>query len=153
MSTWELAKVNQMQNFLEGAIPPVKDLRFQIQSISSEEVVAKAPLIENSNHMGTAFGGSLYSILVLTSYTWLYAQLKELRPDVEIVIQSGGIRYTKPVQKTIQSRCVAPPPEFWQGFLQQLEKRGRARLTLTATVLDGEMACVALDGQFVAFRK
>jgi thioesterase domain-containing protein len=153
MSHWELSKVNQMQNFLEGAIPPVKDLRFQIQSISSEEVVARAPLIENSNHMGTAFGGSLYSMLVLTSYTWLYAQLKDSHPDVEIVIQSGDIRYLKPVKKTIQTKCVAPPEESWQAFLQQLEKRGRARLTLTAAVLDGEMACVALDGQFVAFRK
>ena len=62
-------QLQHLQDFLTEAIPSVKDLRFQLTEVSEACVKAQAPLIENSNHMGTAFGGSLYSILVLTCYS------------------------------------------------------------------------------------
>jgi thioesterase domain-containing protein len=150
MRTWNLSEVNWLQSFLENSIPPVKDLRFQLQSISGERVEARAPLIENSNHMGTGFGGSLYSVLVLTAYSFLYAQLKEQKIDAEIVIQTATVEYKKPVTQTIVATCLAPSEIDWQKFIHQLQRRGRARLKLTATIGDGEMSAVRLDGVFVA---
>ncbi len=38
-----------------------------------EPVVLRAPLAPNANHKGTAFGGSLYSLAVLTGWAWAHA--------------------------------------------------------------------------------
>lgn len=152
MST-DLSQLNHLQSFLEGSIPAVRDLRFQLDRVSESEVIARAPLIENSNHMGTAFGGSLYSILVLTSYSWLYSKVTQAGLPCQIVIQTGHIDYLKPVNRTIESRCSGPEKKEWERFLSVFEKKGRARLSLTSQVIVESDVAATLSGTFVVFRK
>lgn len=149
----DLSQLNHLQNFLEDSIPAVKGLRFQLDQVSDQEVVAKAPLIENSNHMGTAFGGSLYSILVLTSYSWLYSKVTRDGIPCQIVIQTGTIDYLRPVDRTIESRCRAPQSKEWTRFLSVFDKKGRARLQLTSEVMAADGVAAALTGTFVVFKK
>ena len=42
-----------------------------VESADDAAVVLLAPLAPNANHQGTAFGGSLYSLSVLTGWAWL----------------------------------------------------------------------------------
>ncbi len=149
----DLSQLNHLQNFLEDSIPAVRDLRFQLDKVSEAEVVARAPLIENSNHMGTAFGGSLYSILVLTSYSWLYSKVTQAGLSCQIVIQAGHMDYIKPVDRTIESQCLAPNESEWKHFLNTLEKKSRARLHLTSRVVSEEQVAATLLGTFVVFKK
>ena len=149
----DLTVKNNLQTFLEDAIPSVKDLRFQLNEVSESQVRAQAPLIANSNHMGTAFGGSLYSLLVLTCYSWLYSILNQRGLSCEIVIQTGSIQYIKPVTQTIETLCQKPENKKWDQFLSALEKRGKARLILSSFVFESDEAAVQLDGTFVVLLK
>ena len=149
----DLSQRTHLQNFLEDSIPAVKELRFQLDQVNDCEVVAKAPLIENSNHMGTAFGGSLYSLLVLTSYSWLYSRVTKQGLPCRIVIQTGHIDYIQPVDRTIETRCQAPDENEWNRFLSVFEKKGRARLQLTSRVICDDDVAATLLGTFVVFKK
>lgn len=153
MESKDLSQLNHLQGFLEASIPAVKDLRYQLEEVSDEKVAARAPLIENSNHMGTAFGGSLYSILVLTCYSWLYSKVTRSGLACRIVIQTGNINYLRPVDRTIESQCLAPNGAEWKKFLSVFEKKGRARLDLTSQVMVQGEPAAELVGTFVVFKQ
>lgn len=151
-STNGLSTQNNLQNFLENAIPAVQDLKFQLTLVTTKEVRAQAPLSENSNHMGTAFGGSLYSLLVLTAYSWLYSALNRQGFDCKIVIQTGEIQYLAPVAQTIETVCRKPQEPEWDSFLNTLSRKSRARINLKSFV-NGEIDPQAvLLGAFVVFK-
>lgn len=148
----DLSIKNNLQTFLEEAIPSVKSLRFQLNEVSMDKVRAQAPLIANSNHMGTAFGGSLYSLLVLTCYSWLYSTLNQLGHSFEIVIQTGVIDYKSPVSQSIETLCPKPDGVKWKSFLSQLEKKGKARIVLEAFVGSSQQPAAQIQGTFVVFK-
>jgi Putative thioesterase (yiiD_Cterm) len=48
-----------------------KHIGVVVESADDDAVVLRAPLGANANHQGTAFGGSLYALSVLTGWAWL----------------------------------------------------------------------------------
>src|ERR1700722_9348070 len=48
-----------------------KHIGVVVESADDDAVVLRAPLAANANHQGTAFGGSLYSLAVLSGWAWL----------------------------------------------------------------------------------
>ena len=48
-----------------------KHIGIVVESADDSAVVLRAPLAPNANYKGTAFGGSLYSVAVLTGWAWV----------------------------------------------------------------------------------
>jgi thioesterase domain-containing protein len=61
------------------------------------------------------------------------------------------VQFQKPVTHDFEAVCPLPPAAVQEKFLRTLERKGRARLELEATIhSDGEVA-LRFRGQFVAY--
>ena len=145
-----MSLVKQTQEFLHAKIPITRALGVRVEDYDGERLVLSAPLEPNVNHLGTAFGGSLNAILVLSGYGLLWLELREA--ECHIVIRESSISYDRPVRGEIRATCVRPRAEALAEFKQTFYEKGKARIILTASVEDEGITCVNFRGIFVALR-
>ena len=114
------------------------------------ELVLSAPLDRNDNHKGTAFGGSLFSLAVLTGWAWVTRYLVAAHIDADAVIQESSIRYLTPVRGPLRASLVPPAAEQVQKFARMLRRAGRGRICLEVVIGQGRTVAAEFDGTFAA---
>ncbi|MEY2483939.1 MAG: hypothetical protein QOK24_2467 [Verrucomicrobiota bacterium] len=110
--------------------------------------VIEAPVALNSNHLRTAFGGSINAIATLAAYGLLWLELRE--QDAHVVVAESSIRFLRPVRKTIRAICLRPDPEELAAFHTTFVGKGKARLALRVRVVEEGQTAAEFDGMFVA---
>ncbi|MFL6210068.1 MAG: YiiD C-terminal domain-containing protein [Pyrinomonadaceae bacterium] len=145
-----MSLARQIQELLHSKIPITRALGVRVENYDGARLVLSAPLAVNVNHMGTAFGGSLNALAVLSGYGLLWLALQEA--DCHIVIRESSISYDHPVRGELRATCVRPEAELLAKFKQTFHERGKARIALTATIEDAGITCVRFRGIFVALR-
>jgi thioesterase domain-containing protein len=146
-----MSLVEQIQEFLHTKIPLTRVMGVKAEEYDGERLVLSAPLEANVNHLGTAFGGSLNTMAVLSGYGLLWLELQD--SECHIVIRESSISYEHPVRGDIRATCVRPPVEEFAKFKETFHERGKARIALTAIIEDEGVACVRFRGIFVALRE
>lgn len=109
-----------------------------------------APVPQNSNHLRTAFGGSINAVAVLAAYSFLWLELRD--QGMEVVIRESSIRFLRPIRETIRAVCLRPDPAKLEKFRDELRTNGKARIALQVSVEEKAILAAKLDGVFVAFR-
>ncbi|MEL7082912.1 MAG: thioesterase domain-containing protein [Cyanobacteria bacterium P01_A01_bin.3] len=146
MTDW----VARLQSTLHAEIPLTKAMGIEVVAYGDCQLTLKAPLQPNINHKSTAFGGSLYSIAVLTGWGLLFLFLQERGLTGQIVIAKSDIRYVRPVTGELASTCQLPEPDIYDRFLTLLQRKGKSRIELTAVVRDSNgQAAVEFHGVYV----
>jgi thioesterase domain-containing protein len=139
----------KIEQDLLNSIPIVAKLGVQIQDYNDEVIRVVAPLSENFNYQGTAFGGSLNTIALLPCYLWANKICKPLCFK-SLVIQDSSIQYLKPVDNNFIA--IAKRPEGEEVFIKILKRRKSARITIHSFIkpVDRDEVCVKFTGRFVA---
>jgi thioesterase domain-containing protein len=121
-----------------------------VESADDAAVVLRAPLAPNANHQGTAFGGSLYSLSVLTGWAWLtrYLAARDLAADG--VIQESNMRFLIPVEGELRACAESPSAAQLARFLKMLQRAGRGRISLHVHITYRETLATLFEGVFVA---
>lgn len=147
--------VAQLAQVFARDIPLSQAMSIRVCQWSDRQLRLEFPLAPNTNHQASMFGGSLYCAAVLAAWGWLHLALREEGVDTtHIVVQTGEIRYLRPVYADPATvLCAAPDEQLWQDLLDTWHKHGKARLQLVSKVLteQGEEGAV-LTGQFVLHR-
>lgn len=140
-----------LTSFLHQKIPITAAMGVEVLSLDEKSISLRAPLARNHNHMGTAFGGSLSTLMILSCYSWFFNELQAQNPDIHIVIKEGKTKYLAPVRTDLVAICQRPSDEDVQEFLKSYEKKNVGRIELRAYMLtaSGEEAC-KFKGTFVA---
>ena len=115
------------------------------------EFILEAPVALNSNHLGTAFGGSINAVATLAAYGLLWLELRE--HGVHVVVAESSIRFLRPVRETIRAICPRPNPDEWTAFQTRFAEKGKARITLRVNVVDKGQTAAEFEGIFVARKK
>jgi thioesterase domain-containing protein len=110
----------------------------------------EAPVALNSNHLRTAFGGSINAVATLAAYGLLWLELRE--QDAHVVVAESSIRFLRPVRETIRAICLRPGPEEWAAFHATFGDKGKARIALRVEVVEEGQTAAEFDGIFVARR-
>lgn len=139
-----------LQRLLEREIPLARHIGIEVESADDEGVVLRAPLAPNTNHHGTAFGGSLFSLAVLSGWAWVTRYLAARDITAVAVVQESTIRYLAPARGALQARLSAPEDAAVEKFCRMLERAGRGRIRLHAEVHVARTAVARFDGHFVA---
>ena len=135
------------------SMPPVRALGLSIADYDGERLVLRAPLAANVNDKGSAFGGSLASLMTLAAWGLTTLKLDEVGLRAEVYVQDSQLRYIKPLYDDLRIEARLAPDQDWTGFRAAFASRGKARATLTATALDASGGAVTgFDGRFVALR-
>ena len=142
--------VEYLQARIEREFPLARHLKVLVDAAHDGGVVVHAPLTPNANHKGTAFGGSLFCVAVLTGWAWASRYIEARGLNADAVIQESTIRYLKPVNGEFRALLKAPPPEHVDKFLKMLARSGRGRIRLHVEIQDGQTLAARFDGVFVA---
>jgi thioesterase domain-containing protein len=136
------------------SMPPVAAMQVDVAGYDGERLRFTAPLSANVNDKGTAFGGSLTSLMTVTGWGLVTLRLQLAGLKAEVYVADSAIRYLAPLYADLEAEAVFAPDESWDVFLETLRQRGRARIQVQAqvTLPEGGIAAT-LTGRFVAIVK
>ena len=110
----------------------------------------EAPVALNSNHLGTAFGGSINAVATLTAYGFLWVELNDAAAHV--VVAESSIRFLRPVRETIRATCVRPDANTLGAFRDQFVEDQKTSIVLRVIVTEAGETAAEFEGRFVARR-
>ncbi|RQW85627.1 MAG: thioesterase [Geobacter sp.] len=134
-------------------IPITLAMGIRVLHYDGTNLVLGAPLGPNVNDKGTAFGGSLFSLLVLAGWGLIHLKLKEEEIPGDIMIHESSISYALPVPDHWEAHCQFPEAPGYAHFLEQLRAKGRARLALEAQIMVGSQVAVSFRGSYAIVGK
>jgi|KBSMisStandDraft_5_1062788.scaffolds.fasta_scaffold04476_5 thioesterase domain-containing protein len=138
----------EMEEFLHQQIPLTRAMRVRVEDEDSRGLTLSAPLDENHNHLGTAFGGSLAALMMLAGYVFLWLELNNR--DAHIVISKSRIKFRSPVRNMLRAVCARPRPEDLERFRADFGAEGKARISLEVSIEHDGQTAAHLDGMYVA---
>ena len=136
-----------------AAMPPAAAMRIRGVVLDDDGLHLHAPLAQNVNDKGCAFGGSLASVLTLAGWGLVVARLRMAGRVADVYVADSRLRYLLPLYADIDAHARLAPGEDWAAFVRCLDERGKARLALEAEVRDPAGTVVAtLAARFAALR-
>ena len=139
-----------LQKLIDREIRLAKHMAVVVESADDNSMILRAPLAPNDNHKGTAFGGSLYSLSVLTGWAWVTRCLAMHELDAEAVIQQSSMRFLVPVHGELRASIEVPAAAAVDKFHRMLERAGRGRIRLQVHMHEGRALAAVFDGLFAA---
>ena len=141
--------IKQLQKVLNSEIPLTNHIGIQVGEHTDSSLTLHAPLKNNINHKSTAFGGSIYSISVLSGWGLIYLLLQKHHLAGHIVIQKSNIEYIKPVTTDLTAKCSFTSSEQQDKFIKMYTRKGISRLQLEAHIICNNEKAVIFNGTYV----
>ena len=139
-----------LQNKLHTEIPLTKLMQLRIKKYNENVLITTAPLNININDKGTAFGGSLSTITIISSWSLCWLIVKELEFDSKnIVVIQNENSYLQPVTKDIICHTLKPSEKEIQILKEKLQKKGSASLKIKSQIIEEGKVCVEFEGIYV----
>ena len=136
------------EKFLHEQIPITRAMGLRVVANDENGFTVEAPVALNSNHLRTAFGGSINAVATLAAYGFLWLELNEAAAHV--VVAESSIRFLRPVRETIRATCVRPDASALAAFRTQFAEKRKARITLRVNVTEAGEIAAEFEGRFVA---
>jgi len=144
----EESPLRQAQAYFHEQIPITRAMGVRVVANDEKGFVIEAPVALNSNHLRTAFGGSINAVATLAAYGFLWLELKEAAANV--VVGESSVRFFRPVRETIRATCLRPAAEELAAFRSQFAAKRKGRITLRVNVIEANETSAEFEGTFVA---
>lgn len=142
--------IKELQNKLYNEIPLTKMMEIKIQDYNDIELITTAPLNININDKGTAFGGSLSTMTIISAWSLCWLISKELGFDSNnIVIIKNETSFRKPVTKDIICYTKKPSLNEIEILKQKLETKKSASIKIESKIVENGEICVDFLGYYV----
>src|SRR5688572_6126836 len=138
----------EAEKYFHERIPITRAMGVRVVTHDEHGFAVEAPVALNSNHLRTAFGGSINAVATLAAYGLLWLELDN--PAVHVVVAESSIRFLRPVRETIRAICQRPGPEEWKAFREEFERVRKARIKLRVKVIEDAQTAAEFEGTFVA---
>ena len=135
--------IRKLERFVEDHLPLGRAMDIRVDQFNGQQISLCAPLLNNNNDKGTAFGGSLYCLAVMSCWSWLYLRCLHARIDPagvpNIVVTKANIDYLLPVtNEMIIATCRLDDESIWKSFVEVYNSKGNAKIQLNATIYTGK---------------
>lgn len=140
-----------IQDYLHTHIPLSKAMDISVESLD-DGVILSAPLSPNINHRGTAFGGSISTLAILSAWTLVHVRLQEQSIPHRLVIRRNSVEYLQPIDGAFQVHCQPPPQLKWEQLVATLTRKGKGRITLDANIHSNHVLACRFQGEYVALK-
>src|SRR6476660_5354806 len=109
------------EKFLHEQIPITRAMGLRVTAGDESGFVIEAPVALNSNHLRTAFGGSINAVATLAAYGFLWLELNDAAAHV--VVAESSIRFLRPVREAIRAVCRRPTDSELEIFRNHFRDR------------------------------
>ncbi len=140
--------LHHAEEYFHQQIPITRAMGVRVVAHDENGFILEAPVALNSNHLRTAFGGSINAVATLAAYGLLWLELREL--SVHVLVAESSIRFLRPVRETIHAICLRPNPDEWSAFRTRFAEKGKARITLNVNIVEEGQTTAEFKGTFVA---
>ncbi len=141
--------ISTLQEVLHSEMFVTKEIGISVDAYTGDSLTLHAPLESNLNHKCTAFGGSLYSVSVLSGWGLLYLLLNEHDLVGHIVIQESNTKFIKPVESDLSATCSFESIEQKDKFIKMFKRKGVARIQLESRITFDNDDHVVFKGSYV----
>ena len=142
-------KIKALEAVLHTDIPLTNHIGITVGELTDTSLSLHAPLESNINHKSTAFGGSIYSVSVLSGWGLIYSIMQQHHLTGHIVIQESNTKFIRPVTTDITTNCCFDSVEQYQKFLNMYKRKGLARIRLESRILCADEIAVIFNGTYV----
>jgi len=142
--------LKQLEKKIHEEIPLTKLMKLKVNTYNEKELITSAPLDININDKGTAFGGSLSTITIISAWSMCWLISKELGIDSKnIVVIKNENSYLKPVRKDIICNTQKPSKEEVLILKEKINSKGSASLKIKSKIIEDNKVCVEFEGIYV----
>ena len=142
-------KTKALEDVLHTDIPLTKHIGITVEELTDMSLSLHAPLENNINHKSTAFGGSIYSVSVLSGWGLIYSIMQDHNLAGHIVIQESNTKFIRPVTTDISAKCHFDDMEQCNKFLNMYKRKGIARIRLESRIICADEVAVIFTGTYV----
>jgi thioesterase domain-containing protein len=136
--------------YLHEEFPLTRAMQVAVAAWDHQTLTLKAPLAPNINHAETAFGGSISTLGILAGYTLLHHALEDRSISNRILIQKSSTDFFLPIDTNMTITATLPAANVVEEFLTTLQKKRRARITLTSEIRTNQTPAATHTGLYVA---
>ena len=142
--------LEEHQKKLHNEIPLTKLMNINIKEYNEKELITTAPLNININDKGTAFGGSLSTMTIISSWSLCWLISKELGFNSKnIVVIKNENSYKKPVTKDIVCYTQKPSQQEIATLKEKLQTKKSASIKINSIIIENNETCVEFQGYYV----
>jgi len=145
-------KKEEFEKFLNDKIPITKEMKVKVEEFNPSKVRLSAKLAPNINDKGTAFGGSISSLMTLCGWSMAFMIIMETDPQAQVVIQKSNINYLIPIRGDFTAECVLADEEAKEQFLDMYRERKKGRIKLQVKCYTRDTLSAEYEGMYVALR-
>ena len=138
-----------LTEYLHQHIPLTAAMGARALRCDAHEVEIGAPLKPNLNHRGTAFGGSLATLGIVSGWALLHMGLRREQLPARLVIQRSECDFAEPVADEFAATSRLTEKE-WLHFVATFKRYQRARITIHTDIRARESTAVRHRGTYVA---
>ncbi|MCG3660165.1 thioesterase domain-containing protein [Aliarcobacter butzleri] len=139
-----------LENKLHNEIPLTKFMDLKITKYDEKELITIAPLNKNINDKGTAFGGSLATLTIISGWSICWLISKELEINSEnIVVIKNEHSYRKPVTKELICHTKRPTKDEIENLKNKLLLKKSASIKISSQIIEDDEVCVDFTGYYV----
>ncbi|WP_374012806.1 YiiD C-terminal domain-containing protein [Pseudoxanthomonas koreensis] len=135
------------------SIPMVRAMQIELAGAGDGRLRLRAPLAPNVNDKGSAFGGSLVSLMTLAGWGLVTWQLGRAGVQADVYVADSTVRYLAPLHDALEAEAWLEDGE-WEAFVATFLARGRARCQIAVRVpLPNGGDATVFSGRFVALAR
>lgn len=143
---------DQVRDYLYQQIPLSQAMGIEVSRATTTQVVLSVPLGPNINHRETAFGGSISASGILACWTLVHLRLVELDVHTRLVIHKNKTVYRAPIAGDFEAVCEFNDENAWTQALEMLDRWGKAKLQLKASLMCQGREAATFQGSFVVVK-
>ena len=132
-------------------IPVLNHIKLTVSELSENTIKLTAPLYENRNHYGSAFGGSIATIGIVAGWAILTYKIHEEKVPATLVIKNSHTEYKRPVKDEFSAEVIIKPAE-WEQLKSKFAEKGKAGLEVTSRIISRGEICAEQKSVYVCIQ-
>ncbi len=134
---------------LFNQIAPAKAMQVSVSGYSNGCLELAAPLRPNINDKGTAFAGSISSLLVLAGWGVVMLRLQEAGIQAEVVVSKSKTDYKRPIRADMNATATATSEQIKQ-LISELKQNPRGNIQIETKLASEGKTCATMTATYVA---
>lgn len=131
-------------------IAPAGSMQISVADYSGDRLELQAPLEPNMNDKGTAFAGSISSMLVLAGWGLITLRLREAGIQADVVVSKSETAYKRPICSDMRAMAAVTSEQIDQ-LISELKQNPRGSIQIKTKLTSKEKTCATMTATYVAF--
>lgn len=140
-----------LTEYILANIPILHSVGLKVTELTKSKIKISAPLYDNRNHYGSAFGGSIATLGIVAGWAVLTYKIKEEKVPAILVIKNSHTEYIKPITENFDAEVIINNAD-WESLKSKFALNGKAGIEVTAKIISNGIVCAEQKSVYVCIK-